>query len=138
MDLTELATGLLTEKLGIEIDPQTLSSALSGLLGDGQGNIDFAGLAGKMASSGELGNVISSWLGDGANSAISPQSIMSLLGEDRVSAFASQVGTESGTAAAGLADVLPQIMDKASSGGNLLESLGGAGGLLGAASSFFK
>ena len=102
------------------------------------GNIDFAGLVSKMSSSGELGTILSSWLGDGANAAISPQSIQSLLGEGAVQDFASQVGTDSTTAAAGLAEAIPQLMDKASSGGNLLESLGGAGGLLGAASSLFK
>jgi uncharacterized protein YidB (DUF937 family) len=138
MDLMQLGTQLLSEKLGLQVDANTVSSALSGLLGDGQGNVDFASLATKIASSGELGNVLNSWLGDGANQAISPESILSLLGSSNVSDFASKVGTDSATAASGLADVLPQVMDKASSGGSLLESVGGLGGLMGAASSFLK
>ena len=138
MDLMQLGTQLLSEKLGLQVDANTVSSALSGLLGDGQGNVDFASLATKIASSGELGNVLNSWLGDGANQAISPDSILSLLGSSNVSDFASKVGTDSATAASGLADVLPQVMDKASSGGSLLESVGGLGGLMGAASSFLK
>jgi len=138
MDLMQLGTQLLSEKLGLQVDANTVSSALSGLLGDGQGSVDFAGLATKIASSGELGNVLNSWLGDGANQAISPESILSLLGNSNVADFASKVGTDSATAASGLADVLPQVMDKASSGGSLLESVGGLGGLMGAASSFLK
>ena len=138
MDLMQLGTQLLSEKLGLQVDANTVSSALSGLLGDGQGSVDFAGLATKIASSGELGNVLNSWLGDGANQAISPESILSLLGNSNVADFASKVGTDSATAASGLADVLPQVMDKASSGGSLLESVGGLSGLMGAASSFLK
>ena len=138
MDLTQLASRLLSDKLGLDIDQATINSALSSLLGDGSGNIDFAGLAGRMASSGELGTILNSWLGDGANASISPDSIMGLLGQDKVDDFASQIGTSSGEAASGLADVLPQVMDKASSGGSLLEQAGGIGGLMGAAKSFLS
>lgn len=138
MDIFQLGTQLLSEKLGMTLDADTVTSALSGLLGDGQGNIDLAGLATKMAGSGDLGGIVSSWLGDGANSAISADSILSLLGEGKVSDFASTLGTDTDTAAAGLADVLPQMMDQASSGGNLLDAAGGLGGLMGAAKSFLS
>ena len=37
-----------------------------------------------------------------------------------------------------MADVLRQMMDKASSGGSLLDMAGGAEGLLGAAKGFFS
>ncbi|MEH6589559.1 MAG: YidB family protein [Halioglobus sp.] len=138
MDILQLGAQLLSEKLGLQLDSDTVISALSKLLGDGSGSVDFASLAGKMASSGELGSIVSSWLGDGSNSSISADSIMGLLGEGKVSDFASQLGTDGNTAAAGLADVLPQMMDKASSGGNLLEAAGGLGGLMGAAKSFLS
>ena len=138
MDILQLAAQLLSDKLGLQVDPDTVTRALSGLLGDGQGNIDLAGLASKMASSGEFGSLVNSWLGDGANSPISADGILSLLGESRVSDFASTLGTDTGSAATGLADVLPQLMDKASSGGSLLESAGGLDGLMGAAKSFLS
>lgn len=138
MDLIKLGTELLSKQLGLEVDAQTIGSALTNLLSDGGGNIDLAGLAGKMASSGELGNVLNSWLGDGANSAISADSILGLFGNGKVSDFAANVGTDTETAATGLAEVLPQLMDKASSGGSLLDSAGGLGSLMGAASSFLK
>jgi uncharacterized protein YidB (DUF937 family) len=138
MDILKLGAQMLSEKLGLQIDSDTVVGALSGLLGDGQGNIDFAGLASKMASSGELGGIVSSWLGDGANSSISADSILGMLGESKVSDFASALGTDRDSAATGLADVLPHMMDKASSGGSLLDSAGGLGGLMGAAKSFLN
>lgn len=138
MDLLEMGAQMLSAKLGVDVDSATMKSALSSLLGGSSGNIDFAGLASKMASSGELGNVLNTWLGDGKNAAISPNTIVDLLGQEQVRDFASRVGTQPSTAASGLSDVLPQLMDKASSGGSLLESAGGIGGLMGAAKSFLK
>ncbi len=138
MDIMQVAAQLISDKLGLDVDSDTITSALSGLLGDGKGGIDLASLTSKMASNGDLGGLVSSWLGDGANSAISADSIMSLFGESEVSSFASKLGTDSTSAAGGLADVLPQLVDQASQGGSLLESAGGLGGLMGAASSFLK
>ena len=138
MELNDLCAQLLSEKLGLQVDSEAVGSAMGSLLGDGQGNVDLAGLASKMASSGELGNIVSSWLGDGANSAISPDSIKELLGEGQISDFASQLGTDTNGAAAGLAEILPQIMDKSSSGGSLLDFAGGPGGLMDAAKSFLS
>ena len=138
MDIVQIAAQLLSDKLGLDVDADTITSALSGLLGDGKGGIDLASLTSKMASNGDIGGLVSSWLGDGANSAISADSIMSLFGEGEVSSFASKLGTDSASAAGGLADVLPQLVDQASQGGSLLESVGGLGGLMGAASSFLK
>lgn len=135
MDVIQMGAQLLSEKLGLQLDSGSIENALSSLLGDGKGGVDLAGLASKMASSGELDGIVSSWLGDGGNSAISAESIMGLLGDSKVSDFASSLGADTGTAASGLADVLPQLMDKASSGGSLLDA---AGGLMGAAKSFLS
>ncbi len=138
MDLIQLGAQLLSDKLGLQVDSTTIRSALSGLLGDGQGGIDLAGLASQMAANGGLQAALQSWLGDGANAPISAGAILDMLGEGKVADFASQVGTDTGSAARGLSDVLPQLIDRASSGGSLLESAGGVGGLLNAASAFLK
>lgn len=137
MDIVQLGAQLLSEKLGLKVDPNTVTSALSDLLGDGKGSIDFARLASKMATSGELGGVLRSWLGDGSNAPITADTILKLLGNGQVADFAGKVGTDTASAAGGLADVLPQLMDKASSGGSLLQSAGGLGGLMGKAKSLF-
>jgi len=138
MDVLQLGVQLMSEKLGTQIDVDTASTALSSLLGDGQGGIELAGITGRMASSGDFGDILGSWLGDGANSPISAESVQTLLGSEQLSAFASQIGTDSGSAAAGLAELLPQLIDKSSAGGSLLEAAGGVDGLLGAAKSFLS
>lgn len=138
MDILETGARLLAEKLGLQMEPAQITTALSQLLGDGQGNIDFADLASKMAASGDLGSVFNSWLGDGSNSPISAQSIKALFDDGALDKFAASIGTDTGAAAGGLADILPQLVDGASSGGSLLDSVGGAGGLLDVAKSFLK
>lgn len=137
MDIVQIATQLLNQNLGLKLDSATVSSALSGLIGDGQGGFDLAGLVSKMSQNGDLGSLVSSWLGDGANGAISAESLTQVFGQADLSRFAAQLGVNPETATQGLAQVLPQMMDQASSGGNLLESVGGVGGLMGAAKSLF-
>ncbi|MEL7044480.1 MAG: YidB family protein [Pseudomonadota bacterium] len=138
MDILEMGASLLADKLGTSLDAGGIAEALSGLLGGADGQIDLAGLVGKMSANADLGSLVSSWLGDGANDAFSPEGVMALFGDEGIAGFASKLGIDSSAAASGLADVLPEMVDKASSGGSLLEMAGGASGLLGAAKSFFK
>ena len=137
MDILKMGAEMLMQKLGSSVDLDTMMSALSGLLGDGEGSVDLAGLASKMMSSGDLGSMVTSWLGDGDNKSISANSLTALLGENKIADFAGKVGVDTSTAASGLSDVLPTMVDKASSGGSLLDSVGGAGGLLGMAKKLF-
>ena len=101
MDILELGAQLLSDKQGVQIDSAQIQSALSSLLGDGSGNIDLAGLASKMTADGGLADVLSSWLGDGANAGISADSVLGLLGEGQVAEFARMLGTDTSTAASG-------------------------------------
>jgi len=91
-----------------------------------------------MSQNGDLGAVLSSWLGDGANRPISADTIASVFGQADIAKFASQLGVDPTTAQRGLAQALPQVVDKASSGGNLLDSVGGVGGLMGMAKSLLR
>lgn len=138
MDIVEMGASLLSQKLGVDLDTGSIAGALNGLLAGADGQIDLAGLVSGMAANADLGSLVSSWLGDGANEMLAPDRVAEIVGGDKLSAFASQLGVDDGTAATGLADVLPEILDKASSGGSLLEMAGGAGGLLGAAKSFLS
>ena len=138
MDILTYGAQLLRDQLGGDFDINAVADALKGLLGEQGGELDLAGLAGRFAQSGELGNILGSWLGDGANAPISASSLMDVLGSDRVSAFAGELGVNSDTAAEGLAAVVPQMLDKASSGGSLLDMAGGLDGVMGAAKSLFS
>jgi uncharacterized protein YidB (DUF937 family) len=121
---------------GSGLDIGNLGGALSGLLGGGQSGLDLGLLISKFSSAG-LGNLVNSWLGDGANESISANQITEMFGSNKISEFASKLGLSQDEAAGGLSDALPQLVDKASSGGSLLDSIGGLSGVLGAAGKLF-
>ena len=123
---------------GSGLDLGSLTSALSGLTGgsDENGGFDIGSLLGKMQEGG-LGDVAQSWLGDGDNAELSDDHVTSMFGADKISEFASQLGVSQEEAVGGLRDALPQMVDNASSGGSLLDSIGGIGGALNIAKSLF-
>ena len=126
-------SGMLAEKLGVE--SSVISGAMDSLLGGGD-KMDLGSLVSSLQSSG-LGDVASSWLGDGENADISADQLKDVLGGDKVSAAAAELGTDEGSLLESLKDALPQIIDKSSSGGSLLDSVGGIGGLASMAKKFF-
>jgi len=122
------------------LDSDMLSSALGSLVGDGD-SLDLGSLMGGLTSGG-LGDIAASWLGDGENSPISADALTGLFGSEKISEFASQLGLSEESAVGALGDALPQMVDNASEGGsmaeNLLASVGGVGGLMGMAGKLFK
>ncbi|MCB1755900.1 MAG: DUF937 domain-containing protein [Gammaproteobacteria bacterium] len=139
MDLMKLGTDLLMQKLNVDADgdgnPDGIMGALSGLLGGANGNLDLGALASKM-NAGGLQDILGSWLGDGENQAISTDQIRDLFGGDKVAEFASKLNISENDAATSLADAVPQMVDKGSSGGSLLDSVGGLGGVMDMAKKF--
>lgn len=125
MDIKNLAGSLLAQKLGGNSD--AVSGVMNSLIGGGD-KMDLGGLVGSLQEKG-LGDMAASWLGDGENAAISPDQLESVLGKEQVAAAAAKLGTDQGALLDGLKDALPQIIDKASSGGSLVNSLGGLGGM---------
>lgn len=139
MDLKGMATQMLMAKLGSSLgggDSNVIGNALSGLLGNDDNDdndIDLGSIVGKLSGGGGVAGALQSWLGDGDNDDVSESDITNALGADKVSAFAQQLGLDEGSAASGLKDLLPQLIDKNSSGGNLL-----SGALSGLAKNLFK
>jgi uncharacterized protein YidB (DUF937 family) len=149
MDLTELL------KMGSEmiqgnsddattgLDTDALSGALGNLLGGGpDGGIDLGSLMSGLSENG-LGSIVGSWLGSGENEPISMDSIKDLLGSDKVSEFASSLGLSEESATGALADMLPNVIDKATSGegsilDTMLEQVGGADGAMDMLSKMFR
>jgi uncharacterized protein YidB (DUF937 family) len=71
------------------------------------------GVGGLMQAfqNGGLGEVASSWVGTGANAAISGDQLTNALGGDQLGALAQQFGMSQGDAASGLASMLPELMN---------------------------
>jgi uncharacterized protein YidB (DUF937 family) len=134
MNLMETAANLLSEKLGVDVGAAI--AGLQRLLGDGDGNLDIGALVSTLQQAG-LADAVSSWLGDGANQGVDPDALTASLGGADMASAADTMGVSTDTLANGLSDVIPQLIDRASSGGSLLDSLGGIGGLAGMAKKFF-
>lgn len=132
MDIMKLATGMLAKKLGG--DNAAIGGVLNSLIGGGD-SADMGGLVAGLKAKG-LGSVAESWLGDGANEEISADQLKDVIGGDKISAAAAKLGTDEGSLLEGLKGALPQMVDKSSSGGSLLDSVGGIGGLAGMAKKF--
>lgn len=141
MDLMKLGTQLLMNKLNVDADgdgtPDGIMGALSGLIGGDNGDLDLSSIVSKMHSGdNELSGTLASWLGDGENAPISVDQITALFGSDKLADFAGRLNLDPGAAAEKLSEALPEIVDQSSSGGSLLDSVGGLGGALDLAKKF--
>lgn len=140
MDMMKLATQLLASKLGNNAGGSNdmVENVIGSLLGGSGGSgIDLGAIVGGLKNSG-LADVAESWLGDGDNAHISRSQIEGMLGSDKIQNAAKQLGTDQNDLLRGLQNMLPQVVDKSSSGGNLLDAVGGIGGLASLAGKFLK
>lgn len=139
MELMQLASQLMKQFADGNNDGQvdmneaisTLSRLFSGTGEVGSGSsMDLGGLVSKMQGSG-LSDIVGSWLGDGENQAISSQQISDVLGSDKVNEFATSLNIDANSAQEQLAKIVPEMVDKSSSGGQLNDLLSAVGGLEG-------
>jgi uncharacterized protein YidB (DUF937 family) len=100
------------------------SSALPGLLGQllGQTNLGSVGGLLSQLQQGGLGGQVASWLGNGANAAISPDQLRNALGSEQVQQMARSAGLPVDQLLAMLAQHLPGTIDKMSPNGALDEN----------------
>ncbi len=136
------ATAFIKSKMsgdtGSGLDLGTLTSALSGLTGgnNDNGGFDIGSILGNMQSGG-MADMAQSWLGDGDNQEMEDSHVMDMFGADKISEFASKLGMSESEAVGGLRDAMPQMVDNASTGGSLLDSIGGIGGAINLAGKLF-
>lgn len=127
MSLLKVAADLFISQLGSKssgLSLETVTGALQNLLPTQSGDLDLAALVGKFTGQGgDLVTVATSWLGDGSNKAININQIITALGQSKMDNFASEIGLDTNTAASGLADILPELINKNSDGGSLLGGL---------------
>jgi uncharacterized protein YidB (DUF937 family) len=92
-----------------------LLGGLQALLGKAGG---LQGLLAQLEKSG-LDDQVKSWIGTGANKQVSAQQIQDALGDDELAAVADKAGVSKEEAASGIADKLPELVDKLSPDGKL-------------------
>jgi uncharacterized protein YidB (DUF937 family) len=95
---------------------QGLVMSVLEMLNNRQGGI--SGLAGAFQQNG-LGDVISSWIGTGANLPVSGDQIQQVLGSGQIQAIAQKLGIAPEAASSQLADVMPGIVDKLTPNGEV-------------------
>lgn len=135
MDLMKMGQQLLGDKLGNGAGG--MMEAIAGLTGGSEGGFDLSSLTEKVKAAG-MGDQLNSWLGDGENEAVSADQIKSMFGEDKVAEAAKKMGVDSDAAAESLSQAVPNLIDKASSGGSILDKVGGVSGALDMAKNLFK
>ena len=136
MDLLKMGASMIegnSDDATTGLDINEIANALNGLVGNGDGGLNLVTFVSGLSENG-LGEIVGSWLGNGENKAISIEQITTLLGSDKVAAFASQLGLSEESAAGALAEVVPEVVDKATSGeGSIMdEMLSNVGGPQGA------
>ncbi len=138
MDLMKIGTKLLMSKM-MGGNSGMATAALGKLIGSGS-SLDLGSIISKMQGGGDSGlaGLAASWIGKGKNDAISSDQLRGLLGKDKITQFASEMGVDESTAISGLKETLPNMVDQASPDGSLLDSIGGLGGLMNMASKFMK
>jgi uncharacterized protein YidB (DUF937 family) len=104
-----------------------LMDVVSSLMTQGGG---LQGLVGQFEQQG-LGHVVSSWIGNGENLAISPDQVQAVLGEPHIAAVAAKLGLSPADVTNQLAGLLPHAINSVTPAGavpqgNLLDDALGA------------
>ena len=147
MDLLKMGASMIqsnSDDATTGIDTDKITGALSSIFGGNgeEGGLDLSSIVSNL-SNGNLGETISSWIGNGENAPIDAEQVTELLGSDKVEEFANELGVNVDSAKQALSDVLPNLVDKVTSedsnlAGDLLSKVGGLDGVMDMASKFFK
>ena len=85
------------------------------------GGFDMGGLAGIVDAfqKGGLGHLADSWVGTGQNLPVNADQLSEILGSDKIRQIANQLGLSQGDVSGGLAQILPQLIDKVTPNGQI-------------------
>jgi uncharacterized protein YidB (DUF937 family) len=125
MGLTDQAAGRAGGRPGGSVDAAGLARAAVGLLDVARGGA-LAGLGALRAAFEQagLGAAFGSWVGTGPNRPITAAELVSALGPQALDRLASSVGADPARIAAGLAEVLPRVVDQLTPAGVLPDDAG--------------
>ena len=119
MGLLDQLAGQVIGSLGAQKQDSVSQSDLLGgvmtLINNAGG---LQGILQQLQASG-IADQVASWIGTGENAPVSGNQIADALGSDKVAQIAQHAGVEPEHAATGLAQLLPQIIDKLTPGGQV-------------------
>ncbi len=135
MDFMSLAKDLLNGQGGE--DANNMMGAFSKLIGEGD-SMNMGSLISSMTSGDSgLGDIAASWLGNGDNLPISADQVGSLFNSDEIMDFASKLGIDGDSAMSSITEMLPKLIDGASTDGSLV-SMDSMEDIMGLAKKFFS
>ena len=138
MNFKSLAIQVLMNHIEDANNSNHASSALDRLAG-GNKAFDLGELVSTLQRSGDgVASKTKSWLGDGANEPISVSQLQQTLGAQKIAAFALALGIDPDYAGSKLTKILPELIDKSSQGGDLINKIGRKRGFTGFASRLLK
>jgi uncharacterized protein YidB (DUF937 family) len=130
MNIASIAQELISNHLEGDTDGSAITQGMDLLFGNEDGGgFDINNIISSVSSNEALGSVLGSWLGDGENMSIDADTIGNIFNNDKISQFGSLLGIDAQNAQSLLANVIPQIVDKSSSGGSLLDGVDLSDGL---------
>lgn len=107
-----------------------LINIVLGMLTNSGSSAGASGAAGGLGGLGDLlvrfqqaglGDAASSWVGTGQNLPVSPDQLEEALGSDTLARIARQIGLPPGETAGHLSELLPQVVDRLTPGGQVPE-----------------
>jgi uncharacterized protein YidB (DUF937 family) len=113
--LNRLSRGKAGSLLG-GLGSKDLSAVATALLGGG--GADLPALVAKFKSAG-LGHLVESWIGKGANQAVSGEKVKSAVSPAAISEVAAQLGIPDAQAAEKISGILPGLIDKLTPDGSV-------------------
>ncbi|KVE33017.1 YidB family protein [Burkholderia sp. TSV86] len=113
MGLLDIVGGLIGGQGG---NQNALISAALELINNQPGGLN--GLIDKFKAGG-AGDIIGSWVGNGANQQISPDLLQNVLGSEAIGSLASKIGIDPQQASGILAQVLPHVVNGATPNGEV-------------------
>ncbi len=119
MGLLDQLAGQVMGSLGAQKqDPVAQGGLLTGVMGMIDSAGGFPALLQKLKDSG-LADQVASWIGTGENQTVSGDQIKEALGAENIQQVTQQAGIEPEHASTGLAQLLPQIIDKLTPNGEV-------------------
>ena len=136
MSVIDISGKIFSEHLNDEVDKDKIASALTMLFSNENNEIDIMGVISTFHSDG-ITSLETYWMESEVNGPLSIDQVTEIFGTEKISEFASAIDVDQSTAAEGLAGMIPELIDKASSTESLQKKNGRPDNLVKAAKTFF-
>lgn len=126
MGLLDSIAGIAGQAMSSGNGQGSLMESVVGMIAGHEGGL--GGLVDAFRNKG-LGDIAASWVGTGANLPVSAEQIGNVLGGDTVAALAGKLGLSQEELSGHLSELLPQVVDKLTPGGEVGAGFDAAGAL---------